>query len=117
VTEAERRRAFARKFILQARSDWDMYELLAGLADVPVCHKLHFLQMACEKLAKSHRLRDTDSPVDELLSRHTGFAKFIPSFCTLGAGRKVSRERCSAGTRDQRLASVGARNREVGSGH
>jgi len=65
-----------------------MYELLARRADVAACHKLHFLQMACEKLAKSHRLRDTKSSVDELLSRHTGFAKFMPSFCKLALGEK-----------------------------
>lgn len=88
MTEDERRRAFARKFIAQARSDWGVYELLAKRADVAPCHKLHFLQMACEKLAKAHRLRDTDSPVDELLSRHTGFAKFVSAFCKLMLGEQ-----------------------------
>jgi hypothetical protein len=88
VTEDERRRAFARQFIAQARSDWGVYELLSGRADVAACHKLHFLQMACEKLAKAHRLRDTKSPVEELLSSHTGFARFMPSFCKLALGEK-----------------------------
>jgi hypothetical protein len=44
--------------------------------------------MACEKLAKAHRLRDTKSPVDDLLSSHTGFARFMPSFCKLALGEK-----------------------------
>ena len=38
------------------------------------------MQMVCEKLAKAYRLRDTQSPVNELLSKHTGFAKFIGPF-------------------------------------
>jgi hypothetical protein len=88
VTEDERRRAFARQFIVQARSDWGVYELLTGRPDVATCHRLHFLQMACEKLAKAHRLRDTKSRVEELLSSHAGFAKFVPSFCKLALGEK-----------------------------
>ena len=79
MTEDERRLAFARQFVVQARSDWGVYKLLAACRDVAACHKLHFLQMACEKVAKAYRLRDTKSPVDELVSRHTGFAKFVPS--------------------------------------
>lgn len=34
----------------------------------------------CEKPAKAYRLRDTRSPVGELVSRHTGFAKFVGRF-------------------------------------
>lgn len=81
MTGEERRRAFAEAFIAQARSDWALWGLLAGRKDVPVCHELHYLQMACEKLAKAYRLRDTVSPVEELVSRHTGFAKFLVPFC------------------------------------
>ncbi len=80
MTEAERRRAFAEAFIAQARSDWTVHRLLAGRADVHVCHGLHYLQMACEKLAKAYRLRDTQSSVDELVSTHNGFEKFVGSF-------------------------------------
>ncbi len=83
MTEHEQRRAFANKFLVQAASDWETYELLASHVDVAACHKLHFLQMACEKVAKAYRLRDTKSPESELLSRHTGFAKFVPSFCKM----------------------------------
>jgi hypothetical protein len=51
-----------------------------GLTGVPTCHRLHYLQMACEKLAKAYRLRDTKAAVDDLVSRHAGFAKFIGPF-------------------------------------
>ncbi len=80
MNEDERRRGFAVAFIAQARSDWGVYRLLAERGDVAACHVLHYLQMACEKLAKAYRLRDTQSPVDDLLSKHTGFAKFVGPF-------------------------------------
>jgi len=80
MNEDERRRGFAVAFIAQARSDWGVYRLLAERGDVAACHELHYLQMACEKLAKAYRLRDTKSPVDDLLSKHTGFAKFVGPF-------------------------------------
>jgi len=80
MTEGERRRAFAEAFIAQARSDWRAHRVLAGRQDIATCHGLHYLQMVCEKLAKAYRLRDTRSPVDELVSKHTGFAKFIGPF-------------------------------------
>ena len=80
MNEDERRRAFADAFIAQARSDWGVYRVLAMQEGVVVCHSLHYLQMSCEKLAKAYRLRDTDSPLDELISKHTGFAKFVGPF-------------------------------------
>lgn len=36
--------------------------------------------MACEKIAKAYRCRDTATSLDNLLSRHVGFAKFMSSF-------------------------------------
>ncbi|HEX3852453.1 MAG TPA: hypothetical protein VHW01_15895 [Polyangiaceae bacterium] len=57
-----------------------MYRILAEHDEVPSCHRLHYLQMVCEKLAKAYRLRDTKSPVDELVSKHSGFSKFIGPF-------------------------------------
>jgi hypothetical protein len=81
MTGDARRRAFAQAFIDQARSDWSVRGLLAERKDAPICHELHYLQMACEKLAKAYRLRDTTSPVEELVSKHSGFAKFLVPFC------------------------------------
>jgi hypothetical protein len=80
VTEDERRQAFAEAFIAQARSDWGIHRLLSEQSDVAPCHRLHYLQMACEKLAKAYRLRDTESAVSELVSKHTGFEKFVGAF-------------------------------------
>jgi hypothetical protein len=71
MTAEERRRAFASAFIEQARSDWSVRGTLAEQTQVPACHQLHYLQMACEKLAKAYRLRDTNSEVGDLVSKHS----------------------------------------------
>ena len=59
-THAEWSRGFAR----QARADFDTWNALQrylsipeGVRAPPRCQKLHFLQMACEKLAKAHLLK------------------------------------------------------------
>jgi hypothetical protein len=38
-------------FLRQARSDWETYQRIDD-PTWPTCHRLHFLQMATEKLAK-----------------------------------------------------------------
>ena len=80
MTPDERRRAFAFAFIAQARSDWAAYRVLSREHGLPMCHSLHYLQMVCEKVAKAYRLRDTKAAVDDLVSRHAGFAKFVGPF-------------------------------------
>ena len=66
--------------ITQARSDWELFERLQGMPNVAACHHLHYLQMACEKLAKAYHFRDTDTLPSSLLTQHIGLAKFINSF-------------------------------------
>jgi hypothetical protein len=78
--EPELRVEWAEAYITQARSDWNLFELLRGTSEVAACHHLHYLQMACEKLAKAYRFRDTSTPPSSLLTQHVGFAKFINSF-------------------------------------
>jgi len=85
-------------FATQARSDWAVFGLLCELAvpqpdhtgegepSIPAavvewCHALHYLQMACEKVAKAYRLRDTAADPDELMGGHVGFPRFIRAFC------------------------------------
>lgn len=74
------RNAWATAFAAQSQSDWEVYKILSAEPYIPVCHSLHYLQMACEKIAKAYRCRDTSAPLDDLLSRHVGFAKFMSSF-------------------------------------
>ena len=76
----EFRTRFASAFIAQAKSDWEVYELLGGAEAIPVCHSLHYLQMTCEKMAKAYRLRDSPESLDEITSHHTGFRKFVHAF-------------------------------------
>jgi hypothetical protein len=74
------REAWARAFAQQARSDWAVYKVLAQQPTLPRCHGLHYLQMASEKIAKAYRCRDTNANVDDVLSSHVGFEKFVNSF-------------------------------------
>ncbi len=78
-----------------------VFRLLAAQEDLVVCHELHYLQMVCEKLAKAYRLLDTKAAVDELVSKHTGFATFVGAFF-LGALKDEYLER----TRSSRASSL-----------
>lgn len=43
-----------RLYLVQARSDWEVYKLLSQIKGLPICHELHYLQMCVEKLAKAY---------------------------------------------------------------
>ncbi len=75
----DRRAEFAAAFYGQALSDWRVYDQLTKLG-LPRCHELHYLQMACEKLAKAYRLRNVASDVDEVMTHHVGFEHFINAY-------------------------------------
>lgn len=85
---APSREAWAEAFARQARSDWRVYQHLSGAdpryeacsTEVETCHCLHFLQMACEKIAKAYRIRDLDTSFEDLSRHHTGFASFVNAF-------------------------------------
>jgi hypothetical protein len=67
------RRAFAR----QAKADFQTWDRLQDHRDVPDCHKLHLLQMACEKLAKAHLCTEGSEP-ERIQASHAYFAKAFP---------------------------------------
>lgn len=46
-----------RLFLVQARSTYEVYNLLKEYKSVHHCHKLHFLQMSTELLGKAHAWR------------------------------------------------------------
>jgi hypothetical protein len=48
-------------FLAQARSDYEIFEKL-NTPENPVCHKLHYLQMAMEKLAKGFLCKGDNPP-------------------------------------------------------
>jgi hypothetical protein len=82
------RQVWADAYARQARSDWDVYRALAGNREIPPCHPLHYLQMACEKIAKAYRWRDTFAGEHGLTHEHVAFSKFIQSFLGSPAVRK-----------------------------
>lgn len=69
-TPADWAKAFAR----QADADFRTWEVLQGEQSVPKCHPLLLLQMACEKLCKSHLISGGDSPG----KKHAIVAKHLP---------------------------------------
>ncbi len=76
---------WADAFLRQGISDLGVHDLLASTlnASLPHCHALHYLQMACEKLAKAYRIRDTSAALhgeNGLLRKHVGFSKFMSAF-------------------------------------
>lgn len=60
----------------QARADFSTFEKLQSLP-VPECHKLQFLQMACEKLVKAHLCAMNARPAD-LQTSHAYTARTLP---------------------------------------
>jgi hypothetical protein len=72
ATSAEWAGGFAR----QTDEDLKTFEKMQDL-DVPECHKLQFLQMACEKLVKAHLLEKGTDPAT-LQSSHGYVAKNLP---------------------------------------
>jgi hypothetical protein len=60
----------------QARADLDAWDHLQG-SPLPQCQKLHFLQMACEKLAKAHLCKAGRRPED-LQASHAYIAANLP---------------------------------------
>ena len=62
----------------QSQSDFRVYnEHLRGAED---CHRLHYLQMACEKIAKAYRIRDLVALGSHDLYSHLAFSRFIVGF-------------------------------------
>lgn len=69
------RRSWQMAFLKQARSDWEAYEKTRQAA-WPHCHRLHFLQMAAEKLGKA-LLIGGHSKLEDVTHSHSAFVKFM----------------------------------------
>lgn len=68
---------WARAYARQASADLETWNILQGQQAVPTCHKLLFLQMACEKLTKSHLCQAGSDP-RYLQTSHAYIAKNLP---------------------------------------
>lgn len=69
---------WARAFARQSDADFKTWEYLRDKQEVPLCHRLLFLQMACEKLCKAHLIVVGSDP-DKIQSSHAYIAKQLPS--------------------------------------
>jgi len=68
---------WALAYARQASADFRTFEAMQTMK-VPQCHKLQFLQMACEKLAKSHLCGSKGFDVSKLRASHAWIAKHLP---------------------------------------
>lgn len=72
-----------RLFLVQARTDFVVFDLLQNQVDLPECHALHYLQMATELLGKAHAWKIGPQP-----NTHKAFVGFLRSLRT---NRKVQK--------------------------
>jgi hypothetical protein len=68
---------YQRLFLVQARTDFAVFELLRRQADLPPCHALHYLQMATELLGKAHAWKHGPRA-----NTHRAFVGFLRSLST-----------------------------------
>jgi hypothetical protein len=53
--------SWEKAFLIQAQSDWQVYKILNEVGPkLPECHRLHYLLMSGEKLAKYHLSSDSE---------------------------------------------------------
>lgn len=70
---------WAEAFLQQACSDYAIFKLLSRSADTPECHRLHYLQMATEKLAKYHACLGTTGQPKKTHSALVSLLRQIPN--------------------------------------
>jgi hypothetical protein len=68
---------YQRLFLVQARTDFAVFELLRGQPNLPACHALHYLQMATELLGKAHAWKHGPRA-----NTHRAFVAFLRSLST-----------------------------------
>jgi len=82
--------SWVRGYARQAQSDLDARDVLARQPDLPQCHQLHFVQMACEKLAKAHLIAGGNDP-HALQGSHAYIAKQLPMIANAFLAREAGR--------------------------
>jgi hypothetical protein len=75
---------YQRLFLVQALTDFKVFELLQQHPELPPCHALHYLQMATEMLGKAHIWRQ-GPPANS----HRAFVGFLRS---LWSNRQAQRQ-------------------------
>jgi hypothetical protein len=73
-----------RLFLVQARTDFAVFEILRRRPDLPRCHAIHYLQMATELLGKADAWKHGPQK-----ATHRAFARFLR---TLSTNRHAQRQ-------------------------
>jgi hypothetical protein len=68
---------YQRLFLVQARADLVVFELLRRQPDLPACHALHYLQMATELLGKAYAWKH-----GRRANTHRAFVGFLRNLST-----------------------------------
>ncbi len=79
-----------RAFAKQAKADFDTWERLQADETIPRCHKLLFLQMACEKVVKAH-LCGAGSDPDAIQGSHAYLGKNFQPIARIHYARRHKR--------------------------
>jgi hypothetical protein len=66
---------WGKAYAKQALADFEAWNELQGKPAIPSCQKLHFLQMACEKLCKAHLCKQPGADPKDYQSSHGYTAK------------------------------------------
>jgi hypothetical protein len=90
---------FQRLFLVQARADFDVFELLCEQPDLPHCHALHYLQMATELLGKAHAWKHGPPA-----NTHRAIVSFLKSLST---NRKAQKQLGFEGQNDSWKSLIG----------
>lgn len=75
-----------RFFLIQAQTDFAVFELLRSRPEMPPCHALHYLQMSTELLGKAHAWKNGRPP--SALSHRA----FVPFLLSLSTNRKTQKQ-------------------------
>lgn len=87
------REDWANAYAKQSQSDFDIFLLFHDSDNYALCHAMHYLQMAGEKIAKAYRFRDTATSTNSLLTSHMAFSKFFSSFLKSNRIKSMYRNR------------------------
>jgi hypothetical protein len=97
--------AWSRAYARQAQADLEARVALLG-AMVPACQHLHFLQIACEKIAKAHRCLGGADPAITAAARMAGCPKRQEAGRNREAGRAY--QGCMLGSSTANPSAVAA---------
>ena len=90
----------------QALCDLDARDVLAAEPSLPECQRLHFLQMACEKLCKAHLYESGSARLGVLETSHAYIAKHLPGILRAQHDREHAKQRGYSAQRAKRFRGL-----------